>query len=64
LLDALESVGRPGNLRVVIEVEALDGSVRWPAFAYVNSGVLATPIHSDLLEVYGDDRFVPFDRRG
>ena len=64
LLDSLESVGKPGNFRVVIEVEALDGSARWLAFAYVKSRVLATPIHSDLLDVFDDDRFVPFDRRG
>lgn len=63
LLDALESVGKPGNFRVVIEVEALDGSTRWQAFAYVKSRVFASPVHSDLLEFYDDHRFVPFDRR-
>jgi gamma-glutamylaminecyclotransferase len=63
LLDGLESVGKPGNFRVVIEVEALDGSARWPAYAYVKSRVFANPIHSDLVEVYDDDRFVPLDRR-
>jgi gamma-glutamylaminecyclotransferase len=64
LLDGLESVGKPGNFRVVIEVEALDSSARCLAFAYVKSRVFATPIHSDLVEVYDDDRFVSFDRRG
>ena len=63
-LDGLESVGRPGNWRIVTEVEALDGSGRWPAFVYVKSRVFAIPIHSDLLQVYDDDRFVPVDRRG
>ena len=62
-LDAVESVGKPGNWRVVADVEALDGSGRWPAFVYVKSRVFAIPIHSDLLDVYDDDRFVPFDRR-
>jgi gamma-glutamylaminecyclotransferase len=64
LLDCLESVGKPGNSRVLIDVESLDASARWPAFADVKSRILASPIHSDLLEVYDDDRFVPFDRRG
>lgn len=64
LLDSLESVGKPGNFRVLIEVEALDGVARWLAFAFVKSRVLASPIHSDLLKVYDDNRFVPFDRRG
>ena len=62
-LDAVESVGKPGNWRIVIDVEALDGSARCPAFAYVKSRVFAIPIHSDWLDVYDDDRFVPFDRR-
>ena len=62
-LDGLESVGRPGNWRILTEVEALDGSGRWSAFVYVKSRVFAIPIHSDLLDVYDDDRFVPFDRR-
>jgi gamma-glutamylaminecyclotransferase len=62
-LDKLESVGRPGNYRIVTDVEALDGSGRWPAFVYVKSRVLAIPIHSDWLDVYDDDRFVPFDKR-
>jgi gamma-glutamylaminecyclotransferase len=62
-LDAVEAVGKPGNWRVVTDVEALDGSGRWPAFVYVKSRVFAIPIHSDLLDVYDDDRFVPFDRR-
>ena len=64
LLDRLESVGKPGNFRIVIEVEALDGSARGQAFAFVKSRVFATPIYSDLLEVYDDDRFVPLERRG
>jgi gamma-glutamylaminecyclotransferase len=43
LLDRLESVGKPGNYRVVIEVEALVGTARWPAFAYVKSRVVRPP---------------------
>jgi gamma-glutamylaminecyclotransferase len=63
-IDRLESVGKPGNFRLLIQVEALDGKAAWPAFASMKSRVLATPVHSDLLENYDDQRFVPFDRRG
>lgn len=71
-IDALELVGKPGNFRVLIQVEALegrtqgrtDGRAAWPAFAYMKSRVLATPVYSDLLENYDDRRFVPVERRG
>ena len=64
LLDRLESVGIQGNFRVVIEVEALAGSARRPALVYMKSRAIAVPIQSHPLEIYDDDRFVPFDRRG
>ena len=57
-LDGLEPVGKPGNWRVEVMVEALDGSARWPAFVYAKSGVFAIAIHSDQLRVYDDGRFV------
>jgi gamma-glutamylaminecyclotransferase len=70
-IDRLESMGKPGNYRVLILVEPLDppaaasaGTAPWPAYAYVKSRVLATPVHTDWLENYDDRRFVPFDRRG
>jgi gamma-glutamylaminecyclotransferase len=62
-LDRLESLPKPGNLRVMIRVEScLDGTV-CPAFAYMKSRSLAKPRHSGYLEIYDDRRFVPFDRR-
>ena len=62
--DGLESVGKPGNWRVEVMVEALDGSARWPAVVYAKSRVFAIAIPSDQLQVYDDGRFVPVDRRG
>jgi gamma-glutamylaminecyclotransferase len=57
-------VGKPGNFRVVLGVETLDGARSWQAFAYMKGKQLATPLHTGYLETYEDRRFVPFDRRG
>ncbi|AJD42599.1 gamma-glutamylcyclotransferase [Rhizobium sp. SEMIA 4085] len=62
-LDRLESIGIPGNLRVVIDVEPVAGGPICSALAYMKSRKLADPIHSDYLRVYEDRRFIPFDRR-
>jgi len=59
LIDAIESVGVPGNLRLAIEVEALDGTVRSEAFAYFKERALAAPTHGGLLAEYQDRRFIP-----
>ena len=58
-LDAVESVGMPGNLRIEIEVAPVKGGSRVRAFAYSKSAELATPVHSDFLEDYQDRRFIP-----
>jgi gamma-glutamylaminecyclotransferase len=58
-IDAVESVGIPGNHRIEIEVEPLDGGRPVLAFAYAKSAELATPMHSEFLEDYQDRRFVP-----
>ncbi|WP_183748185.1 gamma-glutamylcyclotransferase family protein [Rhizobium sp. BK196] len=62
-LDRLESVGKPGNLRVAIEVEPVVGGPAWSALVYLKSRQLADPIHSGYLRIYENRRFIPFDRR-
>lgn len=63
LLDRLESVGKPGNFRRTIDVEAMDGSDRFIVFAFMKARELAAPLHSDYLAVYEDRRFIPPERR-
>ena|SRR5437588_5203170 len=58
-LDALESIGEPGNLRVPIEVAPLGGGASCTALVYMKSRALADPIHTDYLESYQDRRFIP-----
>jgi gamma-glutamylaminecyclotransferase len=58
-IDAVESVGKPGNFRISIEVEPLEGDGSCQAFAYVKSAELARPVHSALLADYQDRRFIP-----
>jgi gamma-glutamylaminecyclotransferase len=57
-LDVLESVGKPGNFRKRVAVEMLDGSGRCEAFAFMKSRELASPLHSGLLAIYDDARFI------
>jgi gamma-glutamylaminecyclotransferase len=58
VLDALESIGVPGNDRIFIEIERLDGEERCVAFVYVKSRAFATPAHTGYLADYQDRRFV------
>jgi gamma-glutamylaminecyclotransferase len=58
-LDALESVGQPGNERPVVEVEPLGPGHACHAIVFVKSPELASPIHSGYLEDYQDHRFIP-----
>lgn len=62
-LDRLESVGRPGHLRKVIEVEPAEGGSPCPALAYMKARELADPAHSDYLQIYEDRRFILFECR-
>lgn len=62
-LDQLESVGQPGNLRVLIEVEPSGGGPALSAFAYMKARRLAEPAHSGYLELYDDRRFIAPDGR-
>jgi gamma-glutamylaminecyclotransferase len=63
-LDDLESMGRPGNLMISIDVVPLPAGPPLQAFAYMKSRELAEgAYHSGLLETYADDRFVaPWQR--
>ncbi|WP_245461291.1 gamma-glutamylcyclotransferase family protein [Rhizobium sp. WSM1325] len=63
-LDRLESIGMPGNLRVVLDVEPVAGGPICSALAYMKSRRLAHPVHSTYMRVYEDRRFIPFDRGG
>ncbi|WP_156751099.1 gamma-glutamylcyclotransferase family protein [Mesorhizobium sp. AA23] len=56
-LDRIESVGKPGNLRVPIEVEPIEGGPHVLAQAYMKSRRLADPVHSGYLDFYDDRRF-------
>lgn len=58
-LDALESVGQPGNLRVPIAVERIKSRETCEALAFMKSPALAQPAHTGYLEDYQDGRFVP-----
>jgi gamma-glutamylaminecyclotransferase len=63
LLDALESVGQPGNLRVIVAVEALESGVARSAWIYMKCSALASPVHTAYLEDYQDRRFIPVEQR-
>lgn len=63
-LDSLESIGKPGNLRVRIDVIPVAYGPHCSALAYMKERRLAKPLHSGYLESYEDRRFIPFNRRG
>ena len=63
ILDALESVGELGNLRVVLELSSLAGDDACSAFAYLKALELAALRHRGFLEDYQDRRFIPPSRR-
>ena len=62
-LDAMESIGKPGNFRIPVEVEPIHDGERCMAFAYMKSRALADPPHTDYLASYQDNRFIPPGRR-
>jgi gamma-glutamylaminecyclotransferase len=62
-LDRLESLGKPGNFRVAIEVEPVEGGSPSLAYVYMKARERADPPHSGYLEVYEDRRYVPFEER-
>jgi gamma-glutamylaminecyclotransferase len=59
LLGRLESVGKPGNFRRLVEVEPIGGGVAVAAYAYIKAHSRATPVHTACLGDYQDRRFVP-----
>ena len=63
MIDEMESIGVPGNLRVPISVEPIRGGRACRAIAYMKSRELAVPVHTPYLAEYHDRRFVPPDRR-
>jgi gamma-glutamylaminecyclotransferase len=58
-IDLLESLGKPGNLRITIMVAPLGSGSKCEAFAYAKTPDLATPVHSGYLDDYRDRRFIP-----
>ena len=63
-LDRIESVGKPGNCRLTIDLEAASSGGRVSAFGYMKSREIAQGIyHSGYLESYHDHRFVPIEAR-
>lgn len=59
-LDALESVGQPGNERGLIAIEPLQGGAPMEAHAFFKGAELAQPLHSEWLANYClDPRFIP-----
>jgi len=58
-IDAIESVGKPGNLRLSVEVEPVIGGPALMAFAYMKAPELAMPAHTGLPRRLSDRRFIP-----
>ncbi|CCV05676.1 conserved hypothetical protein [Mesorhizobium metallidurans STM 2683] len=59
ILDALESVGNPGNFRIAIDVVPDAGGSSIRAIVYMKAAELAVPLHSQPLAEFLDRRFVP-----
>jgi gamma-glutamylaminecyclotransferase len=58
-LDAIEHIAEPGNLRAVIAVEPLIGGPPVSATVYLKQRALDTPLHTDYVDNYQDQRFIP-----
>jgi gamma-glutamylaminecyclotransferase len=63
VLDRLESIGEPGNDRMVVQVVPLTPGQDLDAWMFVKDPVLAWPVHSGHLANYQDRRFIPPDQR-
>jgi gamma-glutamylaminecyclotransferase len=59
LLDTMEHVGEPGNVRIIIAIEPLIGGAPISASADLKQRKLATPLHTHYIDNYQDRRFVP-----
>ncbi|MCG7508245.1 gamma-glutamylcyclotransferase family protein [Mesorhizobium retamae] len=62
-LDRMESLGKPGNWRLPLQVSPVDGGPPVSAFAYMKSRWLGQPVHSGYLADYQDRRFIAFGQR-
>lgn len=62
-IDEVENLGEPGNLRIALNIERLEGGDRRIAFAYPKSPEMAVPAHTGYLADYHDHRFIPPDQR-
>ncbi len=58
VLDALESIGVPGNFRRRIAVEPIAGGNATLAHVYMKAPPLAVPAHTGWLDDYQDRRFL------
>src|SRR4051795_11002334 len=64
ILDQIESIGEAGNFRLKIDVQAIPNGERISALAYMKSRDITQAIyHSEYLETYHDNRFIPFEAR-
>lgn len=62
-LDALESIGLPGNFRITTQVVPLRLGRTCSAQVFVKSPELASPLHTSYLDEYHDCRFIPPKKR-
>ncbi|WP_246680814.1 gamma-glutamylcyclotransferase family protein [Mesorhizobium sp. B3-1-9] len=60
-LDSIESIGKPGNFRILIEIDPVADGSSTLAHVYMKSRSLADPIQSGLLDRYEDRRFIRED---
>jgi gamma-glutamylaminecyclotransferase len=63
LIDKLEGIGNAGSFRRSSSIEPLGGGRAVSALTYMKDRFVADPIHSDYLEDYRDQRFVPPEQR-
>jgi len=63
VLDELESVGKPGNDRLVVQIDRLMAGQSVDAWMFVKDPMLAHPVHSDCLAEYQDRRFISPEQR-
>ena len=63
-LDEIESIGKPGNFRVVLKLMPIGGGASVDAWVYMKSRNIAVPAHTGFLDDYQDRRFTAPPQRG
>ena len=63
-LDKIESIGKPGNFRVVLKLMPIGGGASVDAWVYMKSRNIAVPAHTGFLDDYQDRRFTGPPHRG